>query len=1493
MYLIFDVETTGLPKRYDAPISELDNWPRCVQIAWQFHDEWGSLIESKDYVIKPDDFDIPYQAEQIHGISTELANEIGIDLKNALNEFNAAIEKCQFIVGQNVDFDIKVTGSEFYRAGISTKLSEKPVLDTCTETTAQLCQIPGGKGGKFKLPKLSELHEHLFGVSFEEAHNATADVEATTRCFLELIRTRVFTIQELQAAPDYPDAFIKKHPNPIQPIGLKHLNFKLESEKLRQKKAEKLEDTQKDTKLSELQDVAFSHLHNHSQFSILESTISVQSLLHQAHKQNMPAVALTDLGNMMGAFSFVEEAAKINSNIEKENKKKYLVAKNEKLLEEEGPESENIIAIDQLGDKDFEKIKIDLEEAKALNVKIQEGIKPIMGSEFYICENHLDKKRKDNGFRTVLLAKNKNGYHNLTKLSSLSHTEGFYYVPRIDKKLLLEYKKDLIVLSGNLQGEIAFNILNVGEKQAEEALLWWKENFGEDYYLEVADHGLDTEKRVNEVIKAFSEKHQVKVVATNDTYYLQEEDAEAQDILVCVKEGEQQSTPKGRGRGYRRGLANDQYYFKSPDEMKLLFAHWPEAIKNIDEIVQKIETYRLAREVLLPKFSIPVEFEVAEDKMDNGVRGEQAYLKHLTYQGAQKRWGDITPKIQERLEYELEIIKSSGYPGYFLIVQDLIAEARKMGVSVGPGRGSAAGSAVAYCLWITNIDPIKYDLLFERFLNPDRISLPDIDIDFDDEGRQKVIEYVTDKYGQKNVAQIITYGTLGAKSSIRDTGRVMELPLHETDRLAKLVPNIKLNTIFKDSEKNKSKLKGLRKEEQLKVNEIKNIADGDDLEAITIQQAQKIEGSIRNTGVHACGFIITPEEITNLIPIATAKDTDMYVTQFDNSVVENAGLLKMDFLGLKTLSLIKDTVEIVAATNGIKLDPDNFPLDDEKTYELFQKGETIGIFQFESEGMRKSLKDLKPTEFADLIAMVSLYRPGPMDYIPQYIERKHGISQIEYDLPEMEEMLKETYGVTVYQEQVMRLSQKLANFTRGEADNLRKAMGKKLIDILSALKPKFIENGYNNGHPKKILEKIWKDWEKFASYAFNKSHATCYAFIAFQTAYLKAHYPSEFMAATLSNNMSDIKKVTFYMDECKHSGILVLGPDINESWYKFAVNKKGAIRFGMGGIKGVGQGAVENIIAERKKNGRYSSIFDFARRVDLRAVNKRVFEGLALAGGFDSFTNIKRSNFFVVDEGGKLFIDKLIRYGNRVQDDASSAQMSLFGGQDNQSNFQEPLIPQAEEWNVMEKLSKEKSVVGIFISGHPLDDYKFELTNFCNAPLNLLQDPVPLLDKELRIGGIITDVKHRVSKNGNGWGQFTVEDYTDSSTFNIFGEDYLKFKHFLINNAFIYMKIKYIKGWKEGDVRLQFIQIMLLDDVIKTLSKRLTFDISIDEVNQNLIDNLFNISKTYKGKKEMDINIYDMDNAIKLYMKGHKYKVEIDKELIDELRAQQWRFSVK
>ena len=1450
MYLIFDTETTGLPKKWKAPITDTNNWPRCVQIAWQLHDDMGNLVDNQDFLIQPEGYNIPFESEQIHGISTELAQEKGVPLIEVLTHFNEAIAEAQFIVGQNIKFDLNIMGAEYYRLGVATQLNEKASLDICTETTAKLCQIPGGRYGKFKLPTLTELHQHLFNAPFSEAHNATADVEATTRCFFELVRKQVFTLSELKATPDYFTNFASQNPQLIDVVGIQHLNLKKESNKLRNKEKSKVSTSTK-VDISALKDVSFSHLHNHSQFSILESTASTSDLIQNAIKMQMPAVALTDLGNMMGVFYFVQEAISYNDKIEIENAE---------LNEEATP---------------------------------KQPIKPIVGSEFYVCEDHTNKKVKDNGHRVVLLAKNKKGYQNLAKLSSISHTKGFYYVPRIDKVLLEKYKDNLIALSGNLHGEIPNKILTIGEKQAEEALLWWKETFKDDFYLEIIRHGLEAENHANEIILGFAKKHKIKLIATNDTFFINKEDAEAQDILVCVKEGEQQATPKGKGRGYRRGLENDSYYFKSQDEMKTLFADIPESIKNIQEIVDKVSIYALARSVLLPKFNIPEEFIDLEDEKDKGVRGENAYLKYLTFKGAKKRWGELTDDIKERLDFELETISNSGYPGYFLIVWDLITEARKMDVSVGPGRGSAAGSAVAYCLWITNIDPIKYDLLFERFLNPERVSMPDIDIDFDDEGRQKVIEYTTNKYGQENVAQIITYGTLGAKSSIRDTGRVMELPLHDTDRIAKLLPLVKLDTIFNETEKNKGKIKDLRKEEQVNVDELKRIANGENLEAITIQRAQKIEGSVRNTGVHACGFIITPEPITNLIPVATAKDSDMYVTQFDNNVVESAGLLKMDFLGLKTLTLIKDTVKIIRAVHAKEIDADNFPLDDEKTYELFQKGETIGVFQFESLGMRKSLKSLKPTVFSDLIAMVALYRPGPMDYIPLYVDRKHGVSEIEYDLPIMEEILEETYGVTVYQEQVMRLSQILANFTKGEADVLRKAMGKKQIKVLNKMKPQFIENGQKNGHPEDKLEKIWKDWEKFASYAFNKSHATCYAYIAYQTAYLKAHYPSEFMAATLSNNMNDIKKITFYMSECRHSGIPVLGPDVNESWYKFAVNKEGAIRFGMGAIKGAGEGAVESIVRERKKNGKFNSIFDFAKRIDLRSANKRVFEGLALAGGFDSFTNTKRAQYFVVDEKGKNFIDKAIKFGNRYQEDANSSQMSLFGGESEATSLPEPEIPFAEEWTVMEKLSREKSVVGIYISGHPLDDYENELKYFCNAQLSILQNQQQLVDRDFSFGGIVTDAVHRTSKNGKGWAMFTVEDYSDSFEFRIFGEEYLRLKHFLVTNAFLHIRIKIVKGWKEGDIRMRFQSLAMLQDVLENNAKKITLQFDIKDITNNLIKELSEVINKNKGKKELNFVVYDMKDKIKLLMPSRKYKVTITNELLQVLKEKQWNFILK
>jgi len=1035
--------------------------------------------------------------------------------------------------------------------------------------------------------------------------------------------------------------------------------------------------------------------------------------------------------------------------------------------------------------------------------------------------------------------------------------------------------------------------LNIGEKQAEESLIWWKEKFQNDFYLELMRHGQDNEDHVNEVLLSFSEKHQVKVIATNNTFYVAKEHADSHDILLCIKDGEKIATPKGRGRGYRYGLDNDEYYFKSQQEMSDLFHDIPQAISNIQEIVDKVETYTLKREVLLPKFDIPTQFLDKEDEIDGGVRGENAYLKQITFEGATQRYGEaLSSEIQERIDFELSIIEKTGYPGYFLIVWDLIAEAKKMEVLVGPGRGSAAGSVVAYCLGITNIDPIKYNLLFERFLNPDRVSLPDIDIDFDDEGRQKVIQYVIDKYGSNQVAQIITYGTMAAKSSIRDTARVLDLPLYEADRIAKLIPLIKLKHIFGDDEKSKGKVNGLRSEEKSNVSELKAISEDEDtLLGKTILQARALEGSVRNIGTHACGIIITPEDITNLIPVTTAKESDMYVTQYDNNVVESAGLLKMDFLGLKTLTLIKDACKIIKAIHNVDLDPNEFPLDDKKTYELFQKGETVGIFQYESAGMQKHLRGLKPTKFDDLIAMNALYRPGPMEYIPLFIMRKHGRESIEYDLPEMEEFLKETYGITVYQEQVMLLSQKLAGFTKGEADNLRKAMGKKIASLLAKMKPLFLKGGEKNGHDTTILEKIWKDWEAFAAYAFNKSHSTCYAYIAYQTAYLKAHYPAEYMASVLSNNMRDIKSVSFFMEECKRMNIEVLGPDVNESYYKFAVNKEGAIRFGIGAIKGMGEKAVKAITNERKENGSFKSIFDMAKRVDLRAASKKAFDGLAVAGGFDSLGKTLRSQYFALDEKGQTFIEKAIRFGNKYQENKNSAQISMFG-EASAVQFEEPKIPICEPWNIMEKLSKEKEAIGMYISGHPLDDYKTELKFFCNSNLSYFQNEDKLIGKELTFGGIVSSVKHLVAKSGKGWASFIIEDFNESHEFRIFGEDYLKFKHFLIPNSFLYIKVSIQKGWNEGQVRISFVNVQMLQDVLSKMAKKITLNIDIDTLNENLLLAIEDAISSNKGKHILNFVVYDRSEKLKLNMPSRSKKVNISQELLNDLEKKQLSYKL-
>ena len=1450
MYLIFDTETTGLPKKWDAPITDLKNWPRVIQIAWQLHDEWGELMEQRDFIIRPDDFDIPYDSEKVHGISTALAHKKGIELDEALAHFNEAIEQCDFIVGQNVSFDIKVTGAEFLRREIESELTEKPVLDTCTEKTAQLCQLPGGKGGSFKLPNLSELHEHLFDEQFQEAHNASADVEATTRCFLELIRRRHYKTDELHQTADYLDLFQERNNTPFTLIGLEHIDLKAASKRIKKQQEQEIDQVRTTTVDEQFaDDQQFVHLHNHSEFSRLQSTMSIDQLVEVAHQNDMPAVAMTDHGNMMGAFNFQVAADKVNAGVGEDEK----------------------------------------------------PIKPIIGSEFNICEDRHDRSRKDIGHQMVLLAKNKNGYENLCKLSSISYVEGYYYEPRIDKDVLQEYKEDLIVLTGNLKGEIAAKILKEGEKQAREALEWWKEQFGDDLYIEIMRHGQEDEDRANEALIRLAREHAIDIVATNNTYYTYKENANAHDILLCVKNGEKQATPGGSGRGYRFKMPNDQYYFKSTAEMKALFTDIPEAITNTVKVADKIQPFELKRDILLPEFDIPDDFKTP-NKTEIQIAND--YLRKITYDGAEQRYEEITDTIRERLDFELDVIQRTGYPGYFLIVEDLIREARKMNVSVGPGRGSAAGSAVAYCLGITNIDPIAYNLLFERFLNPERISMPDIDIDFDDYGRSKVMQYVTDKYGADKVAQIITYGKMATKSAIKDTARVLDLPIPEAERLAKLVPDMmpkgySLARFIDEGKKGLDKV--LHKDQVEKVCQLIDIAHQGDEASEVLQQAKILEGNLRNIGVHACGVIITQDKMSDLVPVYMTKvnGTTTYLTQFDNNVVEDAGLLKMDFLGLKTLTLIQDTLKIIKARRDEDIDIEKLSLEDEKTYELFQRGETIGIFQYESEGMQSHLKSLKPNKFEDLIAMNALYRPGPMEYIPQFIKRKHGGEEIAFDLPEMEEHLAETYGITVYQEQVMLLSQKLADFTRGEADRLRKAMGKKKQAELDKLKPKFFENAKNNGHPEEKLEKIWKDWEAFAKYAFNKSHATCYAWVAYQTAYLKANYPAEFMASVLSNNMNDITKVSFYMDECRRMGLSVLGPDVNESFYEFSVNEQDAIRFGMGAIKNVGVHAVESIIKNRREKGAYKSIFDLAFRIDLKAANKKSFESLAYAGAFDCFPGIHRAQYFHIENGeSHNFIEKVIKYANKKQEQSLSTQVSLFG-EESSVQFPEPDVPNCPEWGNMRKLKAEKEVIGIYISGHPLNDYKHEVASICNADLKkVIHQPEKLKGKTIKIAGIVNNVEHRESQNGRGFAFFEIEDFNESYRFGIFKEEYMKYKHLLVQDEFLLLTIHLYtyydkRNERESDIRFQFNNIELLDNSMDKYTGKLTLQLNAQEINETLLTDLEDIFQKNKGNKSLDFLIFDMAHQVKVRMSSRKKNINIDKQLLSNLEQMNLNYKVK
>ena len=1161
----------------------------------------------------------------------------------------------------------------------------------------------------------------------------------------------------------------------------------------------------------------YCHLHNHSQFSLLDGATDIEKMMIKAKNDGQSAVALTDHGNMFGAFKFVSAANK-------------------------------------------------------------HGVKPIVGCEFYLVEDRHIKSfsrtrgEKDKRYHQLLLAKNAEGYKNLSKLCSLGYTEGLYgKFPRVDKELITKYHKGLIASSCCLGAEIPQTILKGDIEGAEKKLKWWLDLFGDDFYIELQRHrGLEnidnsgtSQEDINQQLLVFAKKYNIKTIATNDSHYLEEEDASPHEILLCVNTGTIITDEK------RFKFSSSDYFFKTQAQMNALFKDIPDAIDNTQEIVSKVESLNLARDVVLPAFNVPSKFP-----------DQNSYLRHLSYLGAKRRYGTITKEVEERLDFELSVIDNSGYPGYFLIVQDFTNKAREMGVAVGPGRGSAAGSVVAYCLGITNVDPIKYDLLFERFLNPERISMPDIDIDFDDVGRSKVIDYVIDQYGKNQVAQIITYGAMKAKSSLRDVGRVMDIPLGEVDRVAKSFPlhlSASLNGVLADKDIDEKLKSNMNSDDVGKSYEFRKIAEKDNPIGEMIRTAKKIEGSVRNTGVHACGVIITPDDITNYVPVALAKDADLLISQFDNSVVEDAGLLKMDFLGLKTLSIIKDAVLLIEQKHGIKIDIDDISLEDEKTYTLFQGGETIGIFQYESIGMQKNLRELKPNKFEDLIAMNALYRPGPMQYIPNFINRKHGRETIKYDLDAMEEYLGETYGITVYQEQVMLLSQKIAGFTKGEADMLRKGMGKKKKSIIDKLYPKFLEGSKSNGHDENVIKKIWKDWEAFASYAFNKSHSTCYALIGFQTAYLKAHYPSEFMASVLNHNKSDITKINFFLRECKRMHIEVLGPDINESNMAFSVNDNGDIRFGLSALKGVGEGPVEELIRVRESEGAFTGIFDLTKRVSLRVVNKKCLEGLAKSGALDSF-GYPRAQYLSPSEKYETLMEHALKFGNSFQDQNNDMSASLFQGT-NELVLEDPKINKVEEWYPIQKLEFEKDVTGIYISGHPLDAYKIEIDNYINAPLDLVDQ---IKDRPLKLAGLITSAIHGVSQNGNGYCRFTLQDYRGSVDFALFAENYTKYSTLITKGKVIYLEGKN-SARRNGNYFFKIGRILLLETVGKKLTKSITIKLPLENINQDLLNRLEEICKQHPGDHLFKLKISLEEKEYDLDLFSMKYKVNATNQLLESL----------
>ena len=1220
----------------------------------------------------------------------------------------------------------------------------------------------------------------------------------------------------------------------------------------------------------------FIHLHVHTYYSILDGQSSIKKLVDKAIANGMKGMAITDHGDMFGIKEFHDYVGGINKGRKKEG---------------------------------------------------LEPFKPIFGCEMYVSRNgskELRRGKEDmSGYHLIVLAKNYKGYKNLIKLVSNSWVDGYYMRPRTDREDLEKYHEGLMVCSACIAGEVPHKILQGDIAGAREAIEWYHGIFGDDYYLELQRHEVTDptiranretfplQQKANKVLIELAKEYGIKLVCSNDAHFVDQENAEAHDHLLCLSTGKDLDDPS-------RMLYSKQEWFKTREEMNAIFQDVPEALSNTLELLDKTEFYSLDHDPIMPFFPIPESFGTEEQwrekfteqqlfdeftSDENGenqlpqeegekkikklggydklyrIKFEADYLAKLAYEGAAKRYGDpLTKEVDDRIRFELHIMKTMGFPGYFLIVQDFINSARdELGVMVGPGRGSAAGSVVAYCLGITKIDPLKYDLLFERFLNPDRISLPDIDTDFDDDGRGKVLKWVEDKYGHENCAHIITYASMATKNSIKDVARVEKLPLSISNALCKAIPDRlpegkKMNLVNAIS----------------CVPELREAESSNDPKlANTIKYAKMLEGTVRGTGIHACGFIICRDPISDWVPVSTADDPDFKdvktnCTQYDGHVIESTGLIKMDFLGLKTLSEMKEACAVIKQTRGIDVDLDNIPIDDPKTYELYQQGRTIGTFQFESNGMQKYLRELHPTVFEDLIAMNALYRPGPMDYIPSFIARKNGKEEIKYDIPCMEKYLKDTYGITVYQEQVMLLSRQLADFTRGESDALRKAMGKKKKDIVDAMKPKFIEGGKKNGHDPQVLEKIWADWEKFASYAFNKSHAACYSWVAFQTAYLKANYPAEFMAAIMSRRRDQISEITKLMDECKSMGIATLGPDVNESYLKFGVNKKGEIRFGLAAIKGMGDAAAEAIIQEREKNGVYKSIFDFAQRVSFANVNRKAYESLALSGGFDSF-GIAREDFFATNSKGEVFLDTLVRYGQMYQMEQQEMRNSLFGGE-NEIEIATPAIPHGVRWSDIERLNKERDLVGIYLSAHPLDEYRIVLDNLCNTRCNELADRcAAMTDRDdVTLGGIVTNVQTRIGKNNKPWGIITLEDFEGSGELMLFGDDWLNLNGKFLHGAAVYVTGKMAPRFQYSDQKeLKVTNVELLQSVKEKAIDRITITLTTDLLDEQVVTELGEMINENPGKTKLYFQLVDRTGKGHVLMRSTTKFVDVKSTLVN------------